>query len=65
MIHKNSKRDWGAPRPPHNQVQPWENMKKHPPRCPKDIFPEVFSIKLSFLHLISNELDGVSNNSLN
>ena len=38
--------------------------KTHPPRCSKNTYLEVFSIKFSFLHLISNGLDGVNYNSL-
>ena len=43
----------------HYQVQPWENMVTRPPRCPKNKIPEVFHIKVSILHLISNELNRV------
>ena len=37
--------------------------KIHPPRCPKNTFPEVFH-PLRFLHLISNGLNRVHINSL-
>ena len=38
--------------------------KTHPPRCSKNTYLEVFSIKFSFLHLISNGLHRVNYNSL-
>ena len=38
--------------------------KNHPPKCLKSNFPEVFYFKLSFLHLLSNGLNGVYANSL-
>ena len=41
---------------PHDRVEPWENMRNSPSRCPKNTFPECFCNKLSFLHLISNVL---------
>ena len=54
MIHKDFRRYQGHPLP-HDQVQPWENMKK----CSKNTLPEVLHIKLlSCLHLISNALNG-------
>ena len=31
-------------------------MKNHLPRCPKNTFPKVFHLELTFLHLISNGL---------
>ena len=30
---------------PHDQVEPWENMKTHLPRCLKIQFPEGFHVK--------------------
>ena len=33
------------------------------PQYPKKIFPEVFCIKIFFLHLISHGLEGVNKNS--
>ena len=38
--------------------------KTHSPRCTENTFPEIFHIKLSFLHLISNGLNGININSL-
>ena len=51
MIHKNSKRYQGVS--PHDQMQPWENMKTNSPR-----------FALSFLHLIPNGINGVNINLL-
>ena len=42
---------------PYDPVKPWENMKTHPPRCPKNTFPEQSG-------LIPNGLNGVNVNSL-
>ena len=39
-------------------------QKTHPPRCPKNLFLEVFCMNLVFFHLISNRLNGVYINSL-
>ena len=33
--------------------------KNLPPRCSKNTFPEIFHIKLSFLHLIQDGVNGV------
>ena len=53
-IHKNF--NWYRGSLAHNPVQPWGNVKKS--------LLEVFCIKLSFLHLISNGLNWVSINLL-
>ena len=37
-----------------------KTWKTHHPRCPRNIFPEAFCIKLSFLHLISNGFNEVN-----
>ena len=37
-----------------------EKYKNVPPRCSKNTLPEVFPIKLSFLHLIQDGINGVS-----
>ena len=54
----------GTPNTPHDQVQPWENIKTHSPRYPKNTFSEVFHIKLRFLNVISDGLNGININSL-
>ena len=60
-IHKNSKRYQGQPLIDCNLGK---ICKTRSPRYPKNTFPEVFCIKVSFFHLISNGLNGVIINSL-
>ena len=48
MIHRSPKRYWGQP---HRMIECnlGKKWNTHPSRCPKNTFPEVFHIKLSFL----------------
>ena len=67
MIQKNSKKYQVSPPLPHSRIVEC-NLEKiwktHPPRCPKNTFPEVFHIKSSILQLISNGLNEFSINSM-
>ena len=57
MVHEASKRyEWA---PPMIECSLGKIWKTHSPRYPKNIFPEVACIRLSFLHLISNGLNEV------
>ena len=56
MLPKNSGRGT-QPSWPSENLGKYE--KTHSPRCSKNIFQDVFHIKVSFLHLISNGLNGV------